>query len=139
MKFFLMPLWCFCFLLVAVIGCDQGQQVLKPVVNDVVVDDVMEKSMPRWLYLGWGSDDAGNFVELAPVDISQMRITHTPDSIFVIGTHIVTGEVSVLYTAFTPAAAEHVSDVMNSTMDDLKLLELGTQPRLADQAGMCGR
>ena len=136
MKFFLMPLWCFCFLLVAVIGCDQGQQVLKPVVNDVVVDDVMEKSMPRWLYLGWGSDDAGNFVELAPVDISQMRITHTPDSIFVIGTHIVTGEVSVLYTAFTPAAAEHVSDVMNSTMDDLKLLELGTQPRSADQAWM---
>ena len=131
MKFFLIPLWCFCFLLVAVIGCDQGQQVLKP-----VVDDVMEKSMPRWLYLGRGYNDAGQIVEVAPVDISQMRITHIPDSIFVIGTHIVTGEVSVLYTAFTPAAAEHVSDVMNSTMDDLKLLELGTQPRSADQAWM---
>ena len=131
MKFFLMPLWCFCFLLVAVIGCDQGQQVLKP-----VIDDVMEKSMPRWLYLGRGYNDAGQIVEVAPVDISQMRITHIPDSIFVIGTHIVTGEVSVLYTAFTPAAAEHVSDVMNSTMDDLKLLELGTQPRSADQAWM---
>ena len=133
MKFFLMPLWCFCFLLVAVIGCDQGQQVLKPVV-DVMVDDVMEKSMPRWLYLGGGYNDAGRIVEVAPVDISQMRITHIPDSIFVIGTHIVTGEVSVLYTA--PAGAEHVSDVMNSTMDDLKLDELGTQPRSADQAWM---
>ena len=44
MKFFLMPLWCFCFLLIAVIGCDQGQQVLKP-----VVDDVMEKSVVHTL------------------------------------------------------------------------------------------
>ena len=131
MKFFLMPLWCFCFLLVTVIGCDQGQQVLKPVVNDV-----MEKSMPRWLYLGGGYNDAGRIVEVAPVDISQMRITHIPESIFVIGTHIVTGEVSVLYTVFTPAGAAHVSDVMNSTMDDLKLDELGTQPRSADQAWM---
>ena len=136
MKFFLMPLWCFCFLLVAVIGCDQGQQVLKPVVDDVMVDDVMEKSMPRWLYLGWGYNDAGQIVEVAPIDISQMRITHIPDSIFVIGTHIVTGEGSVLYTAFTPAGADHVSDVINSSTDDLRLEDLFPQARLADQAWM---
>ena len=131
MKFSLLALWCFCFLLIAVIGCDQGQQVLKPVVNNV-----MEESMPRWLYLGRGYNDAGQIVEVAPVDISQMRITHIPDSIFVIGTHIVTGEVSVLYTAFTPAGAAHVSDVMNSTMDDLKLDDLRSGPILADQAWM---
>ena len=136
MKFFLMPLWCFCFLLVAVIGCDQGQQVLKPVVNDVIVDDVMEKSMPRWLYLGRGYNDAGGIVEVAPVDISQMRITHIPDSIFMIGTHIVTGEVSVLYTSFTPADAEHVSDVINSSTDDLRLEDLFPQAVLADLAWM---
>ena len=136
MKFFLMPLWCFCFLLVAVIGCDQGQQVLKPVVNDVIVDDVMEESMPRWLYLGRGYNDAGGIVEVSPIDISQMRITHIPDSIFVIGTHIVTGEVSVLYTAFTPAGAEHVSDVINSSTDDLRLEDLFPQARSANQAWM---
>lgn len=131
MKFLLLALWCFCFLLIAVIGCDQGQQVLKPVVNDV-----MEESMPRWLYLGRGYNDAGGIVEVAPIDISQMRITHIPDSIFVIGTHIVTGEVSVLYTAFTPAGAEHVSDVINSSTDDLRLEDLFPQARLADQAWM---
>ena len=131
MKFLFIALWCFCFLLVALVGCGEEQQVFKS-----VVDDVMEESMPRWLYLGWGHNDAGEFVELAPVDISQMRITHIPDSIFVIGTHIATGEVSVLYTAYTPAGADHVSDVMNSTTDDLRLNELGTQPRSADQAWM---
>ena len=136
MKFFLMPLWCFCFLLVAVIGCDQGQQVLKPVVNDVIVDDVMEKSMPRWFHLGRGRNDAGRIVELVPVDISQMRITHIPESIFVIGTHIVTGEVSVLYTAFTPAGADHVLDVINSSTDDLKLEDLESQAKSAEVAWM---
>ena len=131
MKFFDTALWCFCFLLIAVIGCDQEQQVLKTVVNDV-----MEESMPRWLYLGRGYNDAGRIVEVAPIDISQMRITHIPDSIFVIGTHIVTGEVSVLYTAYTPAGAAHASDGINNTMDDLKLDDLHSGPRSADEAWM---
>ena len=123
-------------LLLAVMGCDQEQQVFKSVINDVMVPDVMEESIPRWLYLGSGHNDAGQIVEIPPVDISQMRITHIPESIFVIGTHIVTGEVSVLYTGFTPAAADYVSDVINSTTDDLRLNELGTQPRSANQAWM---
>ena len=36
MKSVFMALWCFCFMLIAVIGCDQGMNMMKPAVQDVI-------------------------------------------------------------------------------------------------------
>lgn len=36
MKSVFMALWCFCFILIAVIGCDQDMNMMKPVVQDVM-------------------------------------------------------------------------------------------------------
>ena len=36
MKSVFMALWCFCFMLIAVIGCDQGMDMMKPAVQDVM-------------------------------------------------------------------------------------------------------
>ena len=36
MKSVFIALWCFCFMLIAVIGCDQGMDMMKPAVQDVM-------------------------------------------------------------------------------------------------------
>ena len=36
MKSVFIALWCFCFMLIAVIGCDQGMNMMKPAVQDVI-------------------------------------------------------------------------------------------------------
>jgi len=50
MKSIFMALWCFCFMLIAVIGCDQEMNIVMPVVEDVMDTDQKDEpdtEMPR--------------------------------------------------------------------------------------------
>ena len=49
MKSVFMALWCFCFLLIAVIGCDQGMNMMKPAVQEVMdskPEDQLDTTVP---------------------------------------------------------------------------------------------
>ena len=49
MKSVFMAFWCFCFMLIAVIGCDQGMNMMKPAVQDVTdakPEDIPDTTVP---------------------------------------------------------------------------------------------
>ena len=49
MKSVFIALWCFCFILIAVIGCDQGMNIMKPAVQDVIdskPEDELDTTVP---------------------------------------------------------------------------------------------
>ena len=44
MRLFFSAFWCFCFILIAVIGCDQKMNMMKPIVQDVMDPKPQDKS-----------------------------------------------------------------------------------------------
>ena len=83
---------------------------------------------PRYITLNMRRNDAGQIVEGETIDVSQMRITQIPESIFVIGTHNITGEVILIYQGRTPASAIHVLNLINATTDNINISEIGFTP-----------
>ena len=123
------PLTCLLSLLVVIslVGCDnQTQGVIQPIMDDIMTEQPSRPEMPtqpRYITLG-NRYEGGSFVDGDRIDVSQMDITHIPDSIFVIATHRITDEIVVLYTGRTPPGASHISDVINDTMNDLKIEDI---------------
>jgi len=130
MKFLLYLL--FLFVVIILAGCDdQTQGVVKPIMKDIMTEEMPKPEMPtdsRYITLNRRYNDAGQIVEGETIDVSQMRITQIPESIFVIGTHIITGEVVLIYQGLTPASTTRVLNLINGTTDDINISEIGFTP-----------